>query len=136
MEKLKYRKERKGMTAKKFGLAELERYEAEVGFKKSDVRTIKGVCAIVDLPVTVAPEAQEVIVDYTKGIARSEERILKTQEEDVANEQATKDSIARLKAERNANKKKYAQEIAISKNEMSTSNGEIKRLQNLLKNFS
>jgi len=94
------------MTVEKFGLAELERYEAEVGFKKSDVRTIKGVCAIVDLPLTVVPEAQDVIVGCNKDVIASERRIVKINAEDAQNDEETKQGIARLKAEREATKSK------------------------------
>ena len=124
------------MTAEKFGLAELERYDMKVGFKKSDVRTIKGVCAIVDLPLTVVPEGQEVIATYNKDIIASEKRIAKIRTEDAQNDEEAKQGIARLKAERDSTKRRNAQAITARTIETGNSNGEIARLQKLLKNFS
>jgi len=124
------------MTTEKFGLVELERYEAKVGFKKSDVRTIKGVCAIVDLPLTVAPETQGIIAACNKDILASEIQIAKIRAEDARNDEATKQNIARLKAEREATKRKSERSITVSKVETGNSNREIARLQKLLKHFS
>jgi len=124
------------MIAEKFGLKELERYEAKVGFKKSDVWTIKGVCAIVDLPLTVVPEVQEVIAACNKDIVASERQIAKIRTEDAKSDEETKQGIARLKAERESTKRKNEQAITTSKVSTGNSNGEIARLQKLLKNFS
>lgn len=124
------------MTIKKFGLAELERYATEVGFKKSDVRTIKGVCAIVELPLTIVPEAQEIIVACGKDIVNSEKRIVKVRDLDAKDNEETKAGIARLKDERKVTKSNYEQTIAASRVETGNSNGEIDRLEKLLKRFS
>lgn len=124
------------MTAEKFGLKELERYEAEVGFKKSDVRTIKGVCAIVDLPLTVVPEGQEAIAALNKDVVASERQVAKIKTEDARNDEETKQGIARLKAEREATKRKNEQAINVSKVTAGTTNSEVARLEKLLKKFS
>lgn len=124
------------MIAEKFGLAELERYEVKVGFKKSDVRIIKGVCAIVDLPLTVVSEAQEVITACNKDIVDSEKQIAKIRTEDAKNDEETKQEIARLNAKRDITKRKNEQIIVTSKISSENSNNEIARLRKLLKNFS
>ena len=124
------------MTAEKFGLAELERYEAKVGFKKSDVRTIRGVCAIVDLPLTVVPEAEKIIAACNKDIVHSEERVAKIKAEDTKDDEGTKANFVRLKDERKYRKDRNEQSITASKVEASGTAGEIARLQKLLKNFS
>ena len=124
------------MTAEKFGLQELERYEAEVGFKKSDVRTIKGVCAIVNLPLTVVSEGQEVIATLNKDVIASEKQVAKIKTEDVRNDEETKQGITRLKAEREATKRKNEQAINASKATAGATNGEVARLEKLLKKFS
>jgi len=124
------------MTVEKFGLKELERYEAKVGFKKSDVRTIKGVCVIVDLPLTVVPEVSEVIAACNKDVIASEKQIAKIKTDDARNNEETKQGISRLKAERESTKRKNEQAITTSKVSTGNSNGEIARLQKLLKNFS
>ncbi len=124
------------MKVEKFGLAELERYETEVGFKKSDVRTIKGVCAIVDLPVTVVPEVQEIIAACNKDIILTEKRVVKIKAEDNQNDEDTKRDIERLKDARVATKGKNKQAVAVAKSEAGNSNGEVARLEKLLKNFS
>lgn len=124
------------MTVEKFGLVELERYEGEVGFKKSDVRIIKGVCAIVDLPVTVVPEVQEVIASYNKNITNSEKQVVKIEADDNQNNEETKQGIARLKDDRKVTKSVNKQAVAVAKSEAGSSSNEVVRLQKLLKNFS
>lgn len=124
------------MTATKFGLAELEKYEAEVGFKKGDVRTIKGVCAIVDLPVTVVPEVKDVIATINKDVIEAQSKITKIETAEAKAEQVLKDNIAKMKAERETEKAKSKRTIESTKTETKTSNSEVTRLEKLLKNFS
>jgi len=94
------------------------------------------VCAIVDLPLTVVPEVQEVIAACNKDIVASERQIAKIRTEDAKSDEETKQGIARLKAERESTKRKNEQAITTSKVSTGNSNGEIARLQKLLKNFS
>jgi len=124
------------MKVEKFGLSELERYEAEVGFKKSDVRTIKGVCAIVDLPLTVVPEVQEIIAARNSDIVSSEKQIALIKDDDAREEEETKNEIARLKSYREVTKNKNKQAISDSKDASCNYDAEIARLNKLLKNFS
>lgn len=120
----------------KFGLQELERYRAEVGFKKSDVRTIRGVCAIVDLPLTVVSEAQEIIVTCSKDIITSEKRVATVEAEDAKSAEDYLARIARLGDERLAVRDGNLRTIALKNLENKDSNREIARLQKLLKPFA
>lgn len=124
------------MKATKFGLAELEKYEAEVGFKKGDVRTIKGVCAIVDLPVTVVPEAKDMIATVNKDVIDAQNTIVKIEIDEAKAEQALKDNIAKMKNEREITKATNKMEVKTQKSVQGTFNSEVARLEKLLKNFS
>lgn len=124
------------MTAKKFGLAELDKYETQVGFKKSDVRTIKGVCAIVDLPMTVVPEAKEVISTLNGDVVAAQNKIAEIETAEAKAEQALKESIAKMKSDRETAKATNKLEINTQKKVQGSFNSEVARLEKLLKNFS
>lgn len=72
-------KERIVMEGKSFGIRELDRFRSEVGLKNRDVRLIKGVCAVMEVPVIVADEASK-RVQHLKTLvsdARGEINLLK-----------------------------------------------------------
>lgn len=120
----------------KFGLTELERYMSEVGFKKSDVRTIRGVCSIVGLPLTVVPEAQEIIAVCGKDIVASEKRIVMVEAEDAKSAENYTAQVARLADERKATRNSNLLAISLKRLENRDSNEEIVRLQKLLRPFA
>ncbi len=124
------------MSATKFGLAELEKYDSQVGFKKSDVRTIKGVCAIVDLPLTVVPEVKEVISTLNSNVIASQDKIVQIETAEAEAEKSLKETIAKMKSDRETAKATSKLEIETQKKVTGNFNDEVARLQKLLKNFS
>jgi len=120
----------------KFGLAELERYESEVGFKKNDVRIIKGVCAIVDLPVTVVSEVTAIIKDVNKNVIAAQGKIVSIETEEGRATRVLTEDIARMRQQRVAEKDASKLKIAEWKAVATEFNGEVSRLEKLLKNFS
>lgn len=130
-------KERKGkMGTEKFGLNELERFVDEVGFKRSDVRTIRGVCAIVDLPVTVVSEVQEAITHHHEDNTTAESQITTIKADDARNDEDTRESIARLRASRDSSKTQNERAVVAKRHAIGQTDRDVARLQKLLKNFS
>lgn len=124
------------MIAEKFGLAELERYAYEVGFKNGDVRTIKGVLAIVGIPNSVIYEAQNAIAVASEkigGLFRLKETLIKA---DVEDEAKTKNQVQKLQSERNVRKNVTKAQITNTATGNKAETSEIKRLENILKKFS
>jgi len=124
------------VTTKKFGLAELERYTSEIGFKNGDVRTIKGVLAIVGIPNVVIDEAQEAIATVNRklgGLINLKAAIEKSDAEDEAK---TKEEILKLQSDRQDRKKANKAQIAEASTGTKVESGEIKRLEAILKKFS
>ena len=124
------------MVTKKFGLAELERYQREVGFKNGDVRTIKGVLAIVNIPNAVVSEAEEAISVARDKVAELIRKRVAVKADDVEDEQITQESIADLRAERLARKADRKVELADVSVEDKKQNDEIAKLATILKKFS
>jgi len=124
------------MTVEKFGLVELERYQDEVGFKNGDVRTIKGVLAIVGITNAVVEEAENAIKVAKDAISK----VIWTKEklvvEDATDEFETKESIARIKADRGTRKSTNKLAIAKASTVKTIEDNDIKRLTDILKKFS
>ena len=121
---------------KKFGLVELERYTNEIGFKKGDVRTIKGVLAVVDIPNVIAEEAKEAIAkakSAIQGLAADVSNLVKLDTEDEAK---TKSQVANIQVTRTSRKAVNKAEIANLNVKTSKQFSGITKLENVLKKFS
>lgn len=124
------------VVAKKFGLDELERYTDEVGFKNGDVRTIKGVLAIVGIPNSVVAEARDAIASADVKIAELQALKTTLEGEDAEDEAKTKGEVARLQADRKARRDDYRVRISAASDNVKPQNSEIKKLETILKKFS
>ena len=124
------------MVPKKFGLAELERYQREVGFKNGDVRTIKGVLAIVNIPNVVAQEATDAVNLAEAKVVELAHIKSAVKENDANDEAMTKEKIADVRLGRKARKTENLNEIAKCAAESKNQDNEIARLASILKKFS
>lgn len=129
------KKERSGMIAK-FGLTEFERYISEVGFKKGDVRTIRGILAIVGVPNKIVQEAQTCISVCKETIGKLGAEAVEVKDIDARDEANTQVEINVLKEDRKLRRGDNNNIISAAKAHTNFQNSDVKRLENILKKFS
>ncbi len=86
------------MSREKFGLAEFEALEAEMPrMKKSDVKTVKLILKVVDIPNTLLSEAREGVATARRVIADYHGRIKKLNQEITSASKARDDTELSVK---------------------------------------
>ncbi len=124
------------MISEKFGLVELQRYVDEVGLKRGDVRTIKGILAVVNIPNMVVEEISEVVGNCQSLVAASEENIAGVKVSDQTDAQLLVEEMVRLAVARKA--RKNANNVAVNgeKVTITRQTAEVRRLTKLLNKFA
>ena len=120
----------------KFGLEELAKYDAEVGLKRGDWRTIRGVLAIVGIANNIRTEAQEAI--EAVGIAvetndSTKESLIATDKQDNEDTKVARQMMADARKTRKGDTKRGKADLKADR-KMNTK--EAKRLQKILNKFS
>ena len=123
-------------VVQKFGLKELEDYINSVGFKKGDVRTIKGVLSICNIPNTVCKEITAACETYLKSIENNRNFVARVAQDEEKAEVTLKETIASLKTVRENQKSEAQAKVMGALVEVNDLTKSIGRLENLLKKFS
>lgn len=123
-------------VVQKFGLKELEDYINSVGFKKGDVRTIKGVLSICNIPNTVCKEITSACEIYLKSIENNRNFIAKVANDEEDADKKLRETIASLKTAREAQKNESQAQVMSALVEVNDLTKSIGRLEKLLKKFS
>lgn len=124
------------MIADKFGLSELGKYVGAVGFKNGDVRTIKGVLAIVGIPITLVSEANDAIAKYDAEITAQCSNIAEIRVEEVSAEAKLVEDVAKLHEVRIAERVVNETLIRGKNIKIYDSKAEIRQLTKILGKFS
>ncbi len=83
-----------------FGLTELKRLSSQMKVRGNDVRTIRVILAVLNIPNKAVSEARDAITKNRMQIEELSSLITQTQADDVCSEKQAREAIRRIEKER------------------------------------